>query len=1199
MVEPNQDWQEWIEHYSRGEFPSTRPPIRPHALEDMSSYDTPTTTSRPSRCSVVSLTDTVTSSSSSLGDRSPDSPGVSATPLVPPIPIDSREAARGQNEEPPFRELVESPRELREFYKRHEYLPAPNGPHEAERLRTIKRYGLDRPERKAAIDRICRIAKAYFQTKTVIITLVLEDQQVLVSETGWIPGEADPLPDAPPRSTPLEASFCRHAITRVKATEPFVVPNAAEDFRFKKNPYNTTQGGTLAFYASANISVPTRSPHATNDAQPQGSDSADALQDACPDQLPVGSLCLIDNEPKNQDDFTEDDKGLLQDLAFMAAQEFQLGFETARRDLEQKRSKFLGTFLDSTLVTPSSPSALSKNKDPLAACNLHEQQQQRHSAPSTRAIHDPTSPMHEFHRAARELRALTKSSAAAFFDLRSFRAPLRTDSSLPSLAGINNAFTKGGRVKSSDMGSGRSVSSMSPPKSPKPGTDPDREGVSDTLSTGMGRVYLLGGDGSVDWDKAAQDPELSRAIVDALNRYYLTNQTEFDSTTGDSALQNVLPESATASCIVPIFDIDGSPALILVLVSTEAHFQFGPTDRAFVQNVGTVAMSAMLRQRAIEADRAKLAFVSQISHELRTPLHGINSQFELIREFATPQQLLKLAPLLDTADVCLESLRQILDDTLDFSKLSNNSPEEIADAQKRSLARNNLETLAEDVSKAVWVRKKRVDLVSADAAGSNGKSIDETGAKVDVVLEVQERKGGWGVWVDAGGMKRVLLNILGNALKFTKSGHVKLTVGEISNTSLELGFNQRLVELVVEDTGRGMSEEFLREGKLFTPFVQENPFANGAGLGMSICDTIIRRMGGRLDVASALGQGTTVRILVPLEFCHLEDDSPPGTPNLPTSISSASLPSIIRQRELSSKYRKRIISDELTSLFSPGAPLASPYHEKSQFDFSQAVSQAQASLGQPNVKRTPSVSSSERSRKMSFLGERATDLDFVDEMAKLSVGSASSPQTVQHMAPNEDFFSLQTPPASTAFKPPGFPQQQQDLHDLAVKPEGFIPSSPTKRYAERVRVLLADDNVIGRSILTKLFSGKGIEFAQAENGQEAVDLYAAENGRFNLILVDVQMPILDGIQAAHEIRKFEKSHDLPRCRIIALTGFAEDHHSSASVNGTTYEDEDENPRTAVDSWLVKGGKSLAVILREVRKIEEDLIETELEGQAQL
>ncbi|GAA5982878.1 hypothetical protein JCM5350_001537 [Sporobolomyces pararoseus] len=1212
MVQPEMEWNEWIKDYSKGHFPPSEPPQKPNVLEKKSSDETvtgvsTTTKSSPSTTPPTNQVDSssIETSSSSLPPlgRS-SSPSTSSASSVPSISTSSK----------PVKSIAkpsatpQTPEEIYQFYQDKGYLPAPNGQFEGERLRTIKRYGLDTPERKSAIDRICRIAKAHFKTKTVIITLVLEDRQVLVAETGWIPGAPDPPPEAPPRITSLTPSLCRHAMTRVGAAEPFIVPDASRDFRFEKNPYNTTQGGTLAFYASANISVPTFRPK-TPPETIKSRVNTEKDEEECPEELPVGSLCLIDNKPKQQDEFSEEDKELLKDLAYMVGQEFKLGFESAKRGVEQQRSDFLGGFLDSTLVTPTSPtssitSSKCKNTDPLAACNL----QQQHSAPSTRAIQSTRSPLREFERAAVELKDLTKSTAAAFFDLRNFRAPLRTDYELPFLTATSL------NPVSSDMGVGRSVAGSRPSSPRKDESDPTRiyesngrKRRTEKSSTGIGKVYLLGGAGPVDWEETASKSTLSPAIVDALERFYRTNQTEFDTTTGPSAFENILPPSTTASCIVPVFDIDGSAALLLVLISDEPHFQFTVSDKAFVQNVGAVAMSAMLRQRALEADRAKLAFVSQISHELRTPLHGINSQVELIREFASPQQLLKLAPLLDVADVCLESLRSVLDDTLDFSKLSNNSPEEIEAAQKRSLARHDLESLAEDVTKAVWVRKKRVDLVSADAAMANGKPSDNPKGNVDVILEVEERD--WGCWVDAGGMKRVLLNILGNALKFTKDGYVKLSVAEAPvPASIELGPNQRVIELLIEDTGRGMSEEFLRDGKLFTPFVQENPFANGAGLGMSICDTIIRRMGGRLDVTSALGEGTTVRILVPLEFCQLDEASLPSSPILPSSISSTEVPPPARHRKLSTStsFRRRVISDELTSLFNPGQPLASPFEEQSKFDFSKAVSNAQASLNQPGgLRRAPSTSSGssqQRPRGPSFLGRTGTDEDFVDEMAKLSVGTASSPQPTSQQPANGDFFSL---PPSSASASTG-----NTAHDSLVgrtlspqgevssaTQEGFIPSSPSKRFAERVRVLIADDNAIGRSILTKLFSGKGIDFAQAENGQEAVDVYAAEKGRFNLILVDVQMPILDGIQASYEIRKFEKANNLPRCRIIALTGFAEDHehHNSSSDSSAP----NETPRDAVDSWLVKGGKSLAVILREVKMLEEELITKEIrEGSIQ-
>ncbi|GAA5886580.1 hypothetical protein JCM16303_006618 [Sporobolomyces ruberrimus] len=1185
MVQPDMEWNEWISDYAKGHFPANRPPAKPYALKETPSDETITgggyraRTGSSNASTPASSSDTASTTSSAPSfDRS--SSASSATSANSSTSTSSKGASisitRRTGPGP------KTPGELKEFYEENHYLPAPKGQFEAERLRTIKRYGLDRPERKTAIDRICRVAKAHFKTNTVIITLVLEDYQVLVAETGWIPGEDDPSPDAPPRATPLERSFCSHAVTRVNASEPFIVPDATQDFRFAQNPYSTSQGGSLAFYASANIAVPTRRPASPEEKE---RDAEWEPEEECPEELPVGSLCLIDSKPKKENEFSDEDAQFLRDLAFMVGQEFQLGYESQRRETEQERSSFLGGFLDSTLVYPSPqaatpPRTKTKSPDPLAACNL----QQQHSAPSTRAIQNHHTPLHEFQHATTVLQDLTKSSGAAFFDLRSFRAPLRTDYDLPFLSATALSPT------SCDMGAGRSVAGSRPPsphKAPLGANGPTGK-LDGKSATGMGRVYLLGGSGSVEWEETAKHPSLLPSIVTALDHFYRSNQTEFDVTTGHSALRNVLPSSSTASCIVPIFDIDGSPALLLVLVSDEAHFQFTPSDKGFVQNVGAVAMSAMLRQRALEADRAKLAFVSQISHELRTPLHGINSQVELIREFASPQQLLKLAPLLDVADVCLESLRSVLDDTLDFSKLSNNSPEEIEAAQKRSLARHDLESLAEDVTKAVWVRKKRVDLVSADAALANKKPSDNPKTNVDVILEVQERA--WGCWVDAGGMKRVLLNILGNALKFTTNGYVKLSVAEAPVTSVELGPNQMVVELVVEDTGRGMSEEFLRDGKLFTPFVQENPFANGAGLGMSICDTIIRRMGGRLDVTSALGEGTTVRILVPLEFCELEDTYLPGSPTLPSSISSADVPPPSRKREFSNAMRRRIISDELTSLFNPGQPLASPFEEHSNFDFSRAVSTAQASLVQPgNLKLAQSSSSSHRSRNPTFLGRTGTDDDFVDEMAKLSVGTASSPQPVNHNPPNGDFFSLPPPVASSSTAFPHHASSTLSPREGAAQ-EGFIPTSPGKRFAEHVRVLIADDNAIGRSILTKLFSGKGIDFAQAENGQEALDVYTAEKGHFNLILVDVQMPVLDGIQASHEIRKYERSAHLPRCRIIALTGFAEDHHQHDS--GSPSSSSNENPRDAVDSWLVKGGKSLAVILREIKKLEDELVQKE-------
>jgi signal transduction histidine kinase len=207
------------------------------------------------------------------------------------------------------------------------------------------------------------------------------------------------------------------------------------------------------------------------------------------------------------------------------------------------------------------------------------------------------------------------------------------------------------------------------------------------------------------------------------------------------------------------------------------------------------------------ADKAKLAFVSQISHELRTPLHGVAVSFLLFLLFSahelmgsprppesagthprvflpspTPPtrafsprssplhtpliipSILPQTPMLDVADICLESLRDVLDDTLDYAKFSNSNPDTEA-AQRSALTRHDLAQLAEDVTKATWVRKRRTDLASVDYHGPGRGMPSPAISNVDVVLEVEERRDGWTAWIDVGGMKRVLLNLLGNSLK--------------------------------------------------------------------------------------------------------------------------------------------------------------------------------------------------------------------------------------------------------------------------------------------------------------------------------------------------------------------------------------------------------------------------------------------------
>ncbi|GAA5876037.1 hypothetical protein JCM8547_003538 [Rhodosporidiobolus lusitaniae] len=1022
-----------------------------------------------------------------------------------------------------------SAKELVEYYRQHGFLPAPKGEHEAARLRTIKRYGLDKPERLRMLDKIVSMAKTHFKVPTVIVTLVLEGRQVLVSETGWIAGAPDPPLEKPPRELSRETAFCAHAVANPH-NPFFFVPDASKDFRFCCNPLSQSAGGPLAFYASAVVTLPTASSHPPS-----------ALRSPVrevPSALPVGALCLIGDEPREAGAvLSEEDKRVLGDLAELVGREFQYGFEQRRREIEQQRTAFIGSFLDSTLVYTHTGTEQS-------------------TSPST-----APSPLQGVGEAVDKLIELTGVDAAAIFDLRSFRAPQSTKSG------------RGGSTSS--VGAGVAVSSPLSTAPTSEDTAADslagdgfvRARTDGEFGEGLGRVFLLGGAGCVDWKAETKNPMLPGAVCETLKRFYETGQIEFDTFTPHSAFEHLLPVNATASMLLPVFDVDSTnPALLIVLASVEPSFTFDPSDRTFVRNIGAVAVSGLLRERALEAEAAKLKFISTISHELRTPLHGINSQLELLREFSSPETLLKIAPLLDCAEVSIETLRDVLDDTLDFSKLSTNSQAEIDEAQQRSLARHDLATICEDVAKSVWVRNRRIALVNADAEAANGRAGGAAKRPVDVVLEVEERKGGWGVWVDSGGMKRVLLNICGNAMKFTDEGSVKISLCEVPGSPAGLDENHGIVQITVTDTGRGMSEEFLREGRLFMPFARENPYGrDGAGLGLSITQTIVARFGGKLDVASALGTGSTFRITVPLEFAPPQDPQTPlAIPSLPRNIAFAPRPRATSVSLSHVTFRRRIISEELSALFSPSSKL-SPFVEKPSFDFSQAVEAAQASIT-PKLGGVPPLR-----RKRSGLGSKASEGDLVDDLAKLSVAAASSPNAVNLAAPGGSYFAISN--GATSSLPTSPLRQRTEMPSMPMP--SFIPAQQQK---SRVRVLVADDNPVSRSILAKLFQGKGIAFAQAENGVEAVKTYtsASPSSRFHLILSDLRMPLLDGFGLARQVRAHEFGNGWHRCRFVALSGLS----SSAEQR--------EAEESGVDEFLVKGGKSLAVIMREVKAIEEEL-----------
>lgn len=188
------------------------------------------------------------------------------------------------------------------------------GPYEEERRRVVKRFGLDGTARREAIDRCAEVAKAHFHTATVIISLVLENKQVLAAEIGW-EGETDDQGKAvysPLRELPLDVDV----LHRLDTDDCYVIEDARAGWKDNTNNPYAREGGKLSFFASAPIHLPTSFPEL-----PASVESA-LLNPKPPPTLPVGSICIIDREPRKKGDaFSEEDRMVLKSIADQIARE--------------------------------------------------------------------------------------------------------------------------------------------------------------------------------------------------------------------------------------------------------------------------------------------------------------------------------------------------------------------------------------------------------------------------------------------------------------------------------------------------------------------------------------------------------------------------------------------------------------------------------------------------------------------------------------------------------------------------------------------------------------------------------------------------------------------------------------------------------------------------------------------------------------
>jgi signal transduction histidine kinase/CheY-like chemotaxis protein len=310
-------------------------------------------------------------------------------------------------------------------------------------------------------------------------------------------------------------------------------------------------------------------------------------------------------------------------------------------------------------------------------------------------------------------------------------------------------------------------------------------------------------------------------------------------------------------------------------------------DLSYLRAFGNTIMSEVARMNALKDDRAKTTFIASMSHELRSPLHGILGSVEFLQDtHADAYQ----ASLINSVATCGKTLLDTLDHVLDYAKINklgrtrmrkNAKSNRLATATGSTLeslnipAEVDLGLIVEEVVEAVCAghafKKMHTGELKAGDGGplitlsrhststADGDCTQSSAAgEVAVLLDISPRAN-WKVRTQPGALRRIIMNLLGNALKYTSQGFVAVSLRAQEST------RPHKIDVVfkVVDSGKGMSEEY-QKSSLFVPFSQEDTFQPGTGLGLSIVRQIVDSLGGTIDIKSVQDVGTEVDVRLSL-----------------------------------------------------------------------------------------------------------------------------------------------------------------------------------------------------------------------------------------------------------------------------------------------------------------------------------------------